>query len=387
MKMNKALLNHNDQVWLETTFAKLRTKFSAQRDRIGSTIPFISIQGHYRDLMMPGGIFWWCNGFWPGILWQMAHATEEKAYSIVAKDVEDRLSEILLSPERLDHDVGFLFLLSSVADYRVTGSAEAKKRGIEAAKILRSRYCVKGKFIPAWNAGTLGEQNVSGMMIADCMMNIQLLYWASEVTGDPSFAQVASQHADTALHSILRGDGSANHIAVMDCETGAFLNAPAGQGYASGSSWSRGQGWVLYGFSAAYRHTGNQRYLDAAKQSAHYCISCLAESDWLPRVDFRAPWNDDRYDVTAGMIIASGLTDLAKSLSDEEKHLYLSAAMRILRACDEKYSNWNIEEDAVLSGGSLRYHDDRMAGASIIYGDYFFTEAVLKFVNLELEVW
>lgn len=379
------------EAWINELYEKLTAKLSAEADRVKSDIPFIPIQGHYRDLMMPGGLHWWCNGFWPGLLWQMHHATGEEKYRGYAEAVEERLAQLLEEPEKLDHDVGFLFVLSSLAEYLETGSEQAKARVRQAADILAGRFHEKGGFIEAWNPGTIPGTDTRGMMIADCMMNLSLLYRAAEITGEQRYADLASHHADTALRYLLRPDGSAAHIARVNAESGELIEYPSGQGYAPESAWSRGQGWILYGFTNAWRHTGRKEYLDAAKRSAHYCISALALRDWLPVVDFRAE-QDGRFDSTAGMLLASALLELSdavkgETLGDHESELYREAALRVLKACDEKFDRWEAETDGIVWGASLRYHDDRMAGAAIIYGDYFLAEAVLKLKGKYLSVW
>ena len=115
---------------IQELYEKLTAKLSAEADRVKTDIPFIPIQGHYRDLMMPGGLHWWCNGFWPGMLWQLYHATGEERYKDYAAAVDDRLAPLLDEPEKMDHDVGFLFVLSSLAEYEATGSEKAKARAI-----------------------------------------------------------------------------------------------------------------------------------------------------------------------------------------------------------------------------------------------------------------
>jgi len=377
---------------VDEMYEKLRAKLAAEAERVGSDIPFIPVGGHYRDLMMPGGLHWWCNGFWPGMLWQMYHATGDSAYREAAEAADDRLAPLLEEPGKLDHDVGFLFILSSLAEYLSTGSDKARERTVRAADILAGRFHEGGGFIEAWNPGTIPGSDTKGMMIADCMMNLSLLFKATEITGEGRCAEVAERHADTALRYLTRADGSAAHIARVDGETGRFMEYPSGQGYAPESAWSRGQSWILYGFTNAWRHTGKQEYLDAAERAAHYCISNLAVRNWLPVVDFRAP-QDGRFDSTAGMVIASGLLELAdavreaKGLGDFDAELYREAAIRILRACDEKFNHWDLETDGIVWGASLRYHDDRMAGAAIIYGDYYLTEALLKLKGRYLPVW
>ena len=129
-----------------------------------------------------------------------------------------------------------------------------------------SRFNPHG-FIRAWN------EDRTGWAIIDCMMNLNLLYHAGEWTGDPRFRMIAMRHADTAMEHFVRADDSGNHIVIFDPETGAVLDTPAGQGFAPGSAWSRGQAWALYGFALSYIHTGKKEYLTVSQRVAEYYLS------------------------------------------------------------------------------------------------------------------
>ena len=372
--------------WLDTSYEKLLEKMKAQCGRVGTSIPYFPYGGHYRDCMMPDGISWWTNGFWPGMLWQMYHATGDECYRQTAEGVELRLEEALRDFNKLHHDVGFMFQLSAVANYRMTGNSDSLRRGLHAANLLAGRFNPTGNYIRAWNESRWKE-DVSGWMIIDSLLNIPLLYWASEVTADPRFADIATRHANTALTTLLRPDGSCNHIAEFDSKTGEFLNGVGGQGYGDGSSWSRGQSWAVYGYALAYRYTQDERFLNAAKNCAHYCISNLAVSDWLPLVDFRAPAEPVKYDSGAAVIIACGLLELERHLPELERTLYHEAAVRMLMACDEKFADWNPDTDGILGGGTTMYHDSRLANMAFIYGDYFFAEALLRLKSKHFLIW
>jgi unsaturated chondroitin disaccharide hydrolase len=226
-----------DREWAEDVFEKLRVKLKAECSRLGDMIPYISRDGHYHDLDSPDGIYWWTNGFWPGMLWQMYHATKDEVYRETAGTIEKRLDKALEGWEGLHHDVGFMWLHSAVANYRLTGNKDSRRRGLHTANLLAGRYNPAGKFIRAWNG------DCTGWIIIDCMMNIPLLYWASGETNDPRFSFIAQNHSDTASNTLVRPDGSCNHIAVLSPETGECLETPGGQGYAAGSSWSRGGGF------------------------------------------------------------------------------------------------------------------------------------------------
>lgn len=196
----KENVNCTNQEWLDKVYDKLLTKMRAECQRVGANIPYTTDKdGKYHDITetrwgskeSPYGVNFWTNGFWPGLLWQMYEATGDEAYKTAAVGVEERLGAILSSSEAVDHDVGFLFLPSAVANYRKTGDAEARRRGLLAASLLASRYNLDGKFIRAWNgskdgpiAAMFGGGDIRGWMIIDCMMNLPLLYWASEELDD-----------------------------------------------------------------------------------------------------------------------------------------------------------------------------------------------------------
>lgn len=395
----------SNQEWLDAAYDKLLVKMKAECERIGTDIPYTTGKdGRYHDITetpwgrTPDGgthVGFWTNGFWPGMLWQMYEATGDEEYKKAAVGVEERLDVLLRSAETVDHDVGFLFLLSSVANYRKTGDLEARRRGLLGASLLASRYNLDGKFIRAWPdsmakmAENFGGGDIRGWMIIDCMMNIPLLYWASDETKDPRFKKIAVNHARTAQQYVVRPDGSCNHIVAFDPETGEYLTNPGGQGYKQGSSWSRGQSWAVYGFALSYRHTGDESFLNTAKQCAHYCISNMAVNDWLPLVDYRQPAEPLKYDSTAAMCTACGLLEIAGHVEENEARFYTEAAYRILRACDEKFANWNPEQDAITTGGTFFYHDPDGTNTEvpIIYGDYFFIEAILRLKGKALFEW
>ena len=219
------------------------------------------------------------------------------------------------------------------------------------------------------------------------MMNIQLLFWAKEVLGDPRFGFVAEDHADTLMKYTVRADGSCNHIIVLDAETGELLDTPGGQGYGSGSAWSRGQSWAIYGFALACRHTGRREYLDTAKRVAHYFMAQTDRTGGIPLVDFRAPREPVYWDTTAGMCAACGLLEIAEQVPEREKEFYLDGAVKLLRAVDEKYCDWNPDRDSIVGMGSGSYATEEDRHVPIIYGDYFLEEALLRLMDQDILLW
>ena len=375
-------LTEKEQQWAKSTFEKLDQKLKKECERIGNKIPYIPENGHYEQDLGESDIAWWTNGFWGGIMWQMYHATGDEVYKEKAENVEKRLDQSLEEYEGLYHDVGFMWMHTAVADYRLTGSHHSLVRGRHAANLLAGRFNILGNFIRAWN------DDKAGWMIIDCLMNLSLLYWASETDQDPRFTAIAKRHADKAMEVLFRKDGSANHIGILDPENGEVLELPGGQGYGEGSSWSRGQSWALYGFAISYAHTKEQKYLDAAKQSAHYFIANAALHDYLPLCDFRAPEEPVYYDSTAGACAACGLLEIAKHVPEYEKALYEKSALRILTAMEEHFCDWNPETDGVLTMGKVAYHEEGdLQYVPIVYGDYFFAEAVLRLLEKDFWIW
>ena len=385
MKNYQEILTEN-RAWAEQLFGKIDNKLSAMTLRSRNKIPDgVDENGFHVE---KSDITWWCNGFWGGLNWLMYDYTKNEEYMKTAKQSEILMDKALVKYEKLHHDVGFMWHILSGASYRLTGDNGAKQRNLYCAAMLASRFVLGGNFIRAWNG-----KNDLNWSIIDCLMNLPVLYWATEVIGDDRFKRIAMEHADMAIMDHLREDGSIAHIVEHDREEGDPVATYAGQGYAVGSSWSRGQAWGVYGFILSYMHTGEQRYLDAAKQVANYFIANCSD-DWLPRIDFRAPSTPVYYDSTAGAIAACGFIELAKALPEGEGGMYMNAAISILRAMEEKFCDFDPANDHMLGYGSVRYpipdkFTPEQAGVhiSIIYGDFFYTEAVLKLLGSEFNPW
>ncbi len=366
---------------LQNIYEKIDKKLQAECLRLGDCIPYIPENGIYQTDMKTENNAYWTNGFWAGMLWQMYHSSKNDLYRQTAQLSQPPLEQAMSEFERLHHDVGFQFLHTFVANYRLTGNARARAWGLHAANFLAGRFNAAGKFIRAWN------QDMTGWMIIDCLMNIPLLYWASQETDDPRFAYAANEHAHTALKQLLRGDGSCNHIAVLDPVTGEGLEYPAGQGYASGSSWSRGQAWAVYGFALAALHTGKKEYLDAAKQVAHYFIANVCRTGYIALVDFRSPSEKIYWDTTASACAACGLLQIAQLVPELEKPMYYNSAVEMLTALEEKYCDWNPDTDGILQYGTVAYEREGLVHVPIIYGDYFFVEGILRLMGKDFLIW
>lgn len=385
MKNYDAILKENIY-WARETFAKIDGKFSKvtlrSRDKLSDGVD----KNGFHISKSPSG---WTSGFWGGLNHLLYNYTKNEEYLKTARRSEELMDPALVDFAGLYHDVGFMWHILSGANYRLYGDEMSKNRNLHAAASLFSRYVLSGGFIRAWN-GHWGDENVENWTIIDCLMNLPILYWASEVLHDDRFTQIAKAHADMAIRDHVRPDGSVAHIVEHDRETGEPVATYAGQGYAVGSSWSRGQAWGIYGFVISYKHTRDEKYLDAAKRIANYFIANCSD-DWLPRVDFRAPSEPVYYDSTAGAIAACGLIEIAKEVGENEGGAFLNAAINLLRALDKSFADYSPENDAMLGYGTVRYPSRKEylpdVHISIIYGDYYFTEAILKLLGADFDPW
>ncbi len=384
------MLQADDLTWLNDVIDKLILKMDGVSDKSRSKIPYTTMNGTHDNRIEDNpsgtetdGINWWTNGFWGGMMWLMYHETGNEKYKEIANFSEEALDQCFQDYYGLHHDVGFMWLPTSVANYKVTKNPKSRKRGMHAANLLAGRFNLAGGFIRAWN--DLEGSDTRGWAIIDCMFNIPLLYWATEETGDPRFQQIAMKHADTTMSAFVRPDGSVNHIVEFDSFHGGVIRDYGGQGYADGSSWTRGQTWALYGFMMSYTHTKKEEYLNTAKRIAHYFMANIPDSGIIP-IDFRQPKEPAYEDSTAAAIAACGLIEIAKAVGLHEKDVYIQAALKLLRALDESRSNWTTDSDHILINGSASYHN-KHHHTSIIYGDYYFMEAIFKLKGNDLYLW
>lgn len=365
----------NDTIWINETWNRIEKKMQKTAERSFQKLPYMAVDGIYDDKSKTD-ITWWTNGFWPAMLLLLYKDTGKMIYLDTARQGEELLAGAFEEYDGLHHDVGFMWHISSGMDYRLTGDKKSRLRALYAANVLAGRFNPAGGYIRAWNnPDSVIDQK--GWAIIDCMMNLPLLYWASEECKDERFASIARLHADKTMEHHIRNDGSVRHIVEYDPANGSFVREYGGQGYGEGSSWSRGQAWGLYGFALSYMHTKKPEYLDTAKKIAHYFISCTYD-DWLPRCDFRSPDVPVIRDSTAGMIAACGLLELSHCVCDTEKELYHKAAIRLLKAAEQTQCDWNEDSDGILGMGTERYHGIEGRHMSIIYGDYFLVEAIYK---------
>lgn len=323
----------------------------------------------------------WGQGFWTGILWITYELTGDPKYKDAAMaqlpTYEKRIRERLGVDH---HDMGFLYTPSCVAAYKLTGDENAKNIAVAAADNLMLRYHEKGEFIQAW-----GELNSPEhyRLIIDCLLNIPLLYWASEVTGDPKYDDAAYKHFKSTAANIMRPDGSTYHTFYFDPETGAPLRGVTAQGYSDNSCWARGQAWGIYGSMLTYMYKHNDDALEFFKAVSNYFINRLPE-DYVAYWDIFFTSGDEERDSSAAAIAACGLIEGANSLdnSDPDKELYMNAAKHMVNSLIDNY----LTKDVPDSNGLLLhavYGKPQKNGVDEcnIWGDYFYMEALARLIK------
>lgn len=380
-------LTQEQAIWVSETITKIENKMELVAKRSENKIPAQALGGVHDDMnhdentLISRGISRWTNGFWGGILWQMYHHTGKEFYKEIAYKNEIMLDEALDIYLGLHHDVGFMWLPTSVASFRTTGNPNSRRRALHVANLLAGRFNPKG-FIRAWNDGA-NLSETSGWAIIDCMYNIPLLHWASSELGDPRFSMIANIHADTVGKVFIRADGSSRHIVEFDPNTGLYLDDFGGQGKEKGSSWTRGQSWALAGFMINYRNSSNPMYLAIAQKIAEYFISNIPKDGKIP-TDFWQAKEDKRYDDIAAGVASGALIELAKEVPLEATK-YMNAALLMLKNLDET-SDWSLETDGIVQNcsGSYAALD---CNVNFTYGDYYFIEAMLKLNETEFPMW
>ncbi|WP_458127261.1 glycoside hydrolase family 88 protein [Paenibacillus sp. Z3-2] len=365
--------------WVQEAWDQTKAKVKRIHHRIGDGFPHASINGEYQ--LEPAS--WWTSGFWPGLMWLVYRDTQDNELKESAESCESQLDILLTDSNKIDHDIGFMWTLTSGARYKILGAEDSKRRALLAANLLAARFNAQGNFIRAWN----GEEH-AGWAIIDCMMNLPLLYWASSITGDPRYKHIAIKHADTVLKHFYRTDGSVAHIVVFDPDTGEKLGVKGGQGFAPESAWSRGTAWAIYGMSLSYQYTGDPKYLNAAKQTAHFFMANLPE-DHVPYWDFRSSEGIPAIrDSSAGACAACGLLLLADQVDGLEARIYRERGKQILHSLYTNYGAWDSDtEEGLILHGTSHFPEKHNVNVPLIYGDYYFAEGISLLMGHQERFW
>jgi len=320
----------------------------------------------------------WVGGHWVGLLWLAYAYTRDREIERQARKWAARLSA--RQYDTTTHDLGFLFELSHSLGANITGDATLKSPALQAARTLTLRFNQKGGFFQAW-----GDLNASaaqrGGTIIDTMMNLDMLFWASQETGEPCFARQALAHACTCLKHQVRPDFSTSHGADFDPETGQFIKLSTYQGLSAASCWSRGHSWAVYGFTDCYRATNDPVFLATARSLAEHALRRLPE-DLISYWDYDSPLiPHDVRDSSAAAILGSGLLYLASMESDASlAKRWTDAAGNILLSLWENYTSRESPEPSLLIHAT-RSKPEGYMDHGLIYGDYYFVEGLLRLID------
>ncbi len=331
----------------------------------------------------------WVEGFWSGQLWLAYAATGDAFFREAARRQRPYFAERLTLTETHDHDMGFLYTLSAVADYKLTGDTAARQLGLAAAEALAARFNPAGQFIRAWNDWSHDPLDNRGRVIIDCLENLALLLWAAEESGQPRLREVAIAHAGTAARYMLRPDGSSYHTYVFDPVSGAALRGETNQGYADESCWSRGQAWGIHGFANIYAYTGIALFREAAQRMADYVLAQLPDGA-VPVWDYRLPADAPAYrDSSAAAITAAGLLLLADTLAGDQTRAerYRHCALGILHSLIDGYTTADAPHAEGLLKHGVAHVPQGMIDSMLPYGDYFYVEALLRALGRREFFW
>ncbi len=315
----------------------------------------------------------WCEGFLGGMMWVFARRTGDPFWRERAEHYSRLIEE--RQHDRTVHDLGFLFWSTWKRWFDLTGDPEVEARVLQAGRTMGLRFNPNGRYLRSFVAPE--------SCFVDIMMNVGIVFYAAERTGDADLLGIATEHCLTTRRHLVRGDGSTAHEGIFDPETGEFLRQSTHQGWRADSSWARGQTWALYGFGTAYRLSGDQRLLDTAQRCADFYLE-RTPPHGVPPNDWAEPIPPRPFESSAAAIAASGLFQLASLTPEPERAArYGQAARRILATLTTleflaiETPGW----EGILRHGS--YHERKGLGVdeSVMWGEYFFVEALDKLLG------
>lgn len=320
----------------------------------------------------------WVSGFYPGTLFYLYQGTKDKAI------YQEGLSKLPMMEKikTIDsHDIGFMMNDSYGIANKIKPNDNYKDILLTSAKSLIKRFNPTVGCTMSWGSKP-GEFRV----IIDNMMNLELLMWATQVSGDSVYAKVAITHANTTMKNHFRPDYSSYHLVNYNPATGGINKKQTVQGYADDSAWARGQGWGLYGFTMMYRETKDKKYLEHAKHIAEFILNNPnLPADKIPYWDFNAPGQPNTYrDSSAGALYASALVELAAYVDAVASKKYLEAAETMIRSLSSDKYKATLGENGgfILKHGVGHLPKPSLIDVPLTYGDYYFVEAMLRYKNL-----
>lgn len=327
----------------------------------------------------------WTNGFWTGQIWLAYEHTKHPDLEAAAMVQVDSFHRRIVNQVAVDHhDMGFLYSLSCVAAYKLEGHKQAKEAALMAADQLMSRFHPIGGFIQAW--GELGAAEHYRLII-DCLLNVPLLHWAYEATGNKRYHEVAMQHTETALSYVIRPDFGTHHTYYFDPKTGEGRYGETCQGYDNDSVWARGQAWGIYGLALSYRYTKNPNYIQQFKAVTAYYLKHLPE-DKVPYWDMIFnDGSDEPRDSSAAVITVCGLLEMMPYLGDEQAY-YMELVEDMMTSLIDRYMSVQmISGRGLLAHGTYSkkspYNTCHEYGVDeyTSWGDYFFMEALTRLLK------
>lgn len=320
----------------------------------------------------------WTSGFYAGNLWQIYEITGKPEYKALAKKWTAFIEKEKFNNRT--HDMGFKVFNSFGQGLKHEDNQEYKDIIIKSAQTLSTRFNNTVGSIRSWD---FNKERWDFPVIIDNMMNLELLFEATRISKDSSFHNLAIQHANTTLKNHFRPNNSTWHVLDYNPDNGTVRMRVTHQGINDDSSWARGQGWAIYGFTMAYRYTKDEKYLNQAKATASFFLNHKnLPEDGIPYWDFDAPNipNEPR-DVSAGAIVASALIELYGYTKDET---YLDYSKKFLK--NVQTTNYilptNLDVPFILDHSSGDWSKRSEMDEPIVYGDYYFLEALLRLKKL-----
>lgn len=321
----------------------------------------------------------WTSGFFPGSLWYMYELTNDSYFRKQA----EKYTELLDCEKKnsMTHDIGFMMYCSYGNGLRLTNDVAKAKVLVESANSLFTRYSPITKTIRSWDSTEFPQFHYP--VIIDNMMNLELLFWASDYTKDQKYKNIALSHANTTMKNHFRPDMSTYHVVDYHPINGDVIQRKTFQGYADNSSWARGQAWGLYGYTVCYRFTKDKRYLIHADKIAKYILNSVKTDDLIPYWDYNAPNipNAPR-DASAAAVTASALLELSKYSKNGK--MYFNYAKRIImNLSSDKYLSIVGENNGFVlkhSVGSFPHNSE--VDVPLNYADYYYLEALKRYKDL-----
>lgn len=321
----------------------------------------------------------WTSGFFPGVLWFLYEYTNKPEWKQEAQQFTANIEKEKLNG--VTHDMGFKVYCSFGTGYRLTDDPQYKDIIIQSARTLSTRFRPIVGTLRSWDHS---REKWGFPVIIDNMMNLELLFAATQLTGDSSFYKIAVSHANTTMKNHFRPDNSSYHVVDYDTVTGKVVKKNTHQGYAHESAWSRGQAWGLYGYTMCYRFTKDPVYLQKAEKIAAYMLNHPnMPKDGVPYWDYNAPKiPDEERDVSAAAVLASGLYEL--STYSKNGRLYKQKADLILTSLTKSYRSSIGGNHGFLLGHSVGSKPSNSeVDVPLSYADYYYLEAILRAKKLK----